>query len=112
MIIAIPVADGKLFSHFGHCANFALLTVDDAAKKVVSRQDVAAPPHEPGLLPRWLAERGVNLVIAGGMGGQAVNLCNQHGIDAIVGAPPETPEVLAAAYLGGRLSSGTNRCDH
>lgn len=112
MIVAIPVADGKLFSHFGHCETFALIEVDPDAKKILSRKDEPAPPHEPGLLPKWLAARGVTLVIAGGMGGQAINLCNQNGIQAIVGAPQEAPEALATAYLEGKLVAGSNRCDH
>lgn len=112
MIVAIPVADGKLFSHFGHCETFALIEVDTDAKKIVARNDVKAPPHEPGLLPKWLAERNVKLVIAGGMGGRAIDLCNQNGIEAVVGAPQDTPEALATAYLEGKLSTGANRCDH
>jgi hypothetical protein len=29
-----------------------------------------------------------------------------------VGAPPETPEQLATAYLNGSLQAGGNPCDH
>ena len=68
MRFAIPLADGKLTVHFGHCATFALLDVDPATRTVANRQDVDAPPHQPGLLPPWLAERGVTRIIAGGMG--------------------------------------------
>ncbi|MCK7542001.1 MAG: hypothetical protein MZV63_69485 [Marinilabiliales bacterium] len=35
-------------------------------------------PHEPGLLPGWLAEKGVTDVIAGGMGQRAIGLFNSH----------------------------------
>lgn len=112
MKIAIPVADGKLSMHFGHCASFALVDVDEKAKKILKREDLEAPPHEPGLLPRWLAERGANLIIAGGMGQRAQALFCQHGIDVIVGAPAETPETLVAAWLAGTLQSGENACDH
>lgn len=112
MIIAIPVADGKLFSHFGHCQSFALIEADKENGKIVGRKDEAAPPHEPGLLPPWLAERGVDLVIAGGMGGRARDLCAQHNIETIVGAPPLEPEMLVEAYLAGTLQSGANACDH
>ena len=58
MRIAIPLADGKLAMHFGHCERFALVDVDPTEKKILKREDIAAPPHEPGLLPKWLAERG------------------------------------------------------
>lgn len=110
MLIAIPVSDGKLFSHFGHCETFALIEAADG--KIVGRKDEAAPPHEPGLLPPWLAERGVTHVIAGGMGGRARDLCTQQGIETIVGAPCEAPETLVEALLAGSLQPGVNACDH
>jgi predicted Fe-Mo cluster-binding NifX family protein len=112
MRIAIPLAEGKLTQHFGHCASFALIDADPAEKKILRREDVDAPPHEPGLLPPWLAERGVNMVIAGGMGQRAQHLFQQHGIQVVVGAPVETPEKLAADYLAGTLQENENICDH
>lgn len=112
MRFAIPLADGKLTPHFGHCAAFALLDVDPAGKIVLGRQDVDAPPHEPGLLPRWLGERGVTRIIAGGMGQRARDLFIERGIEVIVGAPRETPEQLVADYLAGTLRTGANACDH
>ena len=112
MKIAIPLADGKLSMHFGHCAAFALVETDIKEKRIVKREDLDAPPHEPGLLPRWLAERGANLIIAGGMGQRAQALFCEHGIEVIIGAPAETPETLVAAWLAGTLQSGENVCDH
>ncbi|NAW69721.1 ATPase [Vibrio sp. V27_P1S3P104] len=112
MKIAIPVADGKLDLHFGHCKNFALLDVNLDTKKIVSRNDVDAPPHEPGLLPAWLGDKNVELVISGGMGQKAKQLFEARSIQVVVGAPSETPELLVQAYLGGRLTSGVNACDH
>jgi predicted Fe-Mo cluster-binding NifX family protein len=112
MRIAIPLADGKLAMHFGHCASFALLDVNFDEKKILQREDVDAPPHEPGLLPKWLAERGANMIIAGGMGQRAQSLFTENGIDVMLGAPAETPEKLVADYLAGALQSGANVCDH
>lgn len=112
MKIAIPMADGKLSMHFGHCDRFALIEADLAAKQIVKREDLEAPPHEPGLLPKWLAERGANLIIAGGMGQRAQALFCEHGIEVIIGAPAETPENLVDSYLAGTLQSGENVCDH
>lgn len=112
MKIAIPLADGKLAMHFGHCASFALIEADADEKKIVKREDLQAPPHEPGLLPKWLAERGANLIIAGGMGQRAQDLFCQHGIGVVIGAPAGTPEALVASFLAGTLQSGENVCDH
>jgi len=70
------------------------------------------PPHEPGVLPRWLHEQGATHIIAGGMGRRAQDLFAQNGIRVIVGAPAGAPEELAAAYLAGTLVAGENVCDH
>ena len=112
MKIAIPLADGKLFAHFGHCSTFAIVEADEKTRAITAREDVPAPPHEPGLLPEWLSARGVELIMAGGMGPRAQDLFAQKGIKVIVGAPEETPEVLIAAFFAGTLSTGPNRCDH
>jgi predicted Fe-Mo cluster-binding NifX family protein len=112
MRIAIPVVNGALSAHFGHCQHFVLVDVDRATKRVLEREDVDAPPHEPGLLPAWLAERGVDAIIAGGMGRRAQDLFCQHDIQVIAGAEARAPEALVDAYLAGTLVTGENVCDH
>jgi len=112
MKIAVPTANGLLNAHFGHCEAFAIIEVDPDTKAILNRSDIDAPPHEPGLLPRWLGEKGVNLIIAGGMGQRAQMLFNQQNIQVIVGVPCEAPEKLVNAYLSGTIQSGVNLCDH
>jgi len=112
MRIAIPLAENKLCLHFGHCEMFALLDTDPSAKKITGRIDVQPPPHEPGLLPKWLAAKNVNAIIAGGMGQRAQSLFSEQGIAVLVGAPVDSPENLANAYLAGTLQGGENTCDH
>ena len=111
-VIAIPTADGRLCPHFGHCEQFALLDVNVAERTILSSRQAVPPAHEPGVLPRWLHEQGVNLVIAGGMGGRAQRILAQQRIEVIVGAPDEPPESLVQSYLDGTLRSGNNLCDH
>lgn len=112
MKIAIPVAEGKLCMHFGHCEEFALIDVDSSGKKITATANVEAPPHQPGLLPKWLAEKGVTCVIAGGMGQRAVGLFNERGIQVITGAPAEAPEKIVTDFLNNALATGANVCDH
>lgn len=112
MTIAIPMADGRLCVHFGHCERFALLDVDEARQKIVGISYLPPPPHEPGVLPKWLHERGVNVVIAGGMGRRALEFFRAFGIRVVVGASADTPEALAEAFLAGTLQAGENVCDH
>ncbi|MFZ4395053.1 MAG: iron-sulfur cluster carrier protein MrpORP [Kiritimatiellia bacterium] len=112
MKIAIPIAEGKLCMHFGHCDQFALLDIDEKTKKITNKQMLTPPPHEPGVLPRWLHEQGATVIIAGGMGSRAQNLFAESRIKVVVGAPSEAPEQLVAQYLAGSLVSGANVCDH
>jgi ATP-binding protein involved in chromosome partitioning len=112
MKIAIPVTGGKLSAHFGHCEQFALVDVDKEAKTVTATEMLTPPPHEPGLLPRWLSEKGAQMIIAGGMGGRAQGLFEQNSIKVIVGAPDAMPEAIISAYLQGTLETGDNVCDH
>lgn len=112
MRIAIPVVQGKLALHFGHCAQFALVDVDPAEKKLLNTEVVDAPEHEPGLLPRWLGEKGANVILAGGMGARAQALFAERGIEVVVGVPSEGIDTLVLNYLEGTLQSGVNACDH
>ena len=112
MRIAIPISDGKLSQHFGHCQTFAMIEVDVPNKAIVSSAELPAPEHGPGLRPRWLSERGVDLVIAGGMGAGARERLSEASIQVIVGAPAEAPQVLVRSYLEGALAPGANDCDN
>jgi predicted Fe-Mo cluster-binding NifX family protein len=112
MKIAIPITNGQISSHFGHCEQFAVIDVDKDQKKIVNIDLVTPPPHEPGLLPKWLAEKSVELVIAGGMGQRAQGLFKDNNIDLIVGITDDTPEKLVEQYLNNQLVSGQNICDH
>jgi predicted Fe-Mo cluster-binding NifX family protein len=112
MKLAIPVANGRLSMHFGHCEEFVLVEVDPEEKKILSNTKLESPPHEPGVLPRWLHEMGATHIIAGGMGRRAQQLFQQNGVNVVLGAPCETPEALASAYLAGTLELGENICDH
>ncbi len=110
--IAIPVVEGHLSAHFGHCDEFSIFDVDLENKTIVGRENAPSPPHEPGLLPRWLGEKGVDVIIAGGMGTRAQQLFAESGITVSVGASSDDPEKLILAYMGNTLELGSNICDH
>jgi len=112
MRYAIPVSSGGLSAHFGHCEHFALIDVDEERKKVLRKELVPSPGHQPGLLPEWLAEQGVSVVIAGGMGSRAQSLFSQNQIGVVIGALEGDPEKAVLNYLNGTLATGENICDH
>lgn len=110
MKFAIPLAEGKLTAHFGHCQEFAVVEVED--HEIKNKKILVPPPHEPGVLPKWLHGLGTNVIIAGGMGARALDLFAQNGITVLTGAPSLTPEELVKQYLDNTLQIGANVCDH
>ena len=110
MKFAIPLAEGKLTDHFGHCKEFAIVDVE--SNKILNKKTMVPPPHEPGVLPRWLHNQGTNIIIAGGMGARALELFAQNGIKVLTGAPSLKPEELVQQYLDSTLKTAFNMCDH
>lgn len=110
MKIAIPVANGRLCNHFGHCEQFALVEVENGS--TVRIQHLVPPPHEPGVIPNWLAQQNVTKVLAGGMGEKAQAIFNQKGIDVVCGVRPDIPEEVVKQYLAGTLETTINACSH
>ncbi len=108
--IAIPMENGILCAHFGHCRQFAIIDTENSS--ITKETYVTPPPHEPGLLPAWLAEKGVTDVIAGGMGQRAIDLFNQQKINVFVGTQQKPPQDLAKDLINDTLVAGANYCDH
>jgi len=112
MRFAVPVTEGKVAAHFGHCSYFALFDVDETTKAIVKREVIPSPGHQPGFLPVWLAEEGVSVVIASGMGSRAQTIFNENRIQVVVGVLGDDPEKAVRDYIKGKLATGGNICDH
>ena len=112
MRIAIPLAQGRLSLHFGHCDQFAVFDIDENISRVISREDATPPSYAPGALPKWLHENNVSVIIASGMGQRAQQLFAQNNIRVVIGASGQAPEELVSAFLENRLETGDNICDH
>ncbi|GAF05300.1 NifB/NifX family molybdenum-iron cluster-binding protein [Saccharicrinis fermentans] len=109
--VAIPVDnEDVLDAHFGHCKFFYIANISDG--KVISTENIVPPPHEPGLLPKWLAERAVTDIVAGGMGQKAIQLFNANNVNVFVGAPKLKANELVNGFLSKSLSFTANYCDH
>jgi len=108
--IAIPIENGILSAHFGHAREFALVEIKE--EKVVKNEILLPPPHEPGVLPKWLAEKGATDILAGGMGQQAIQLFLRNHINVFVGVAQKPVLELVNDLLSNTLESGANYCDH
>lgn len=110
--IAVPLAGRKLCMHFGHCEEFAVIEADETTGAIVHIEYQTPPPHEPGVIPNWIAGLGVKTVIAGGLGAMARQMLADRGVEVLAGATEPSPEKLVTAYLKGALALGSNVCDH
>lgn len=107
MKIAVASEGNMVTEHFGHCQGFAIFEAQ--GKQIVNKQFVPNPGHRPGFLPVFLHEKGVNVIISGGMGGGAIDIFNEKGIEVITGASGEA-EAAANGYLQGQLKSTGSVC--
>lgn len=107
MKIAVAAMSTNVSEHFGHCENFLIFNAEDG--KVTPEVVLPNPGHRPGFLPNYLADNGAEVIIAGGMGGGAVSIFNERGVEVILGARGDA-RVAAEAYVRGELKSTGSIC--
>jgi predicted Fe-Mo cluster-binding NifX family protein len=104
--------DGQYVSaHFGRCTCYTVFDLDEEGKTITNKVSLDTPEHQPGLLPRFLAEKGVNIVIAGGMGPKAQNLFAEMNIQPIIGINGTIDDVIES-FRQGTLKGGESLCTH
>ncbi|MGD9347547.1 MAG: NifB/NifX family molybdenum-iron cluster-binding protein [Candidatus Aminicenantes bacterium] len=109
MKVAISTDNGYVSAHFGRCASYTI--VDIQGGQVVNREEIPNPGHQPGFLPQFLSERGVNVIIAGGMGPRAQGLFAQKNIEALIGVQGPIDTVIDQ-FLKQDLEAGEDLCGH
>lgn len=107
---AIPTLNGQLTAHFGHCEKFAIVDVEN--NEVINEELITPPVHQPGVYPKYLADQGVHVIIAGGMGQKAQDLFAMNNIEVYMGVQSGSPKDLVMNYLNNELQTGQNLCDH
>ena len=108
MKIAVASEKDMVTEHFGHCENFNIFIVE--GDKIISRESIPNPGHRPGFLPNFLSDMGVGVIIAGGMGGSAVSIFNQKGIEVFTGVSGRAADA-AESYIKGALKSTGSICN-
>ena len=111
-LIAIPTRDSIVDDHFGHCAYYTVVTLDE--QNLVVKQERLDPPQGCGCksnIASVMQEMGITLMLAGNMGMGAYNKLSAHGIAVIRGCHGKVDDVLKA-YLNGELNDSQESCDH
>ncbi len=107
MKIAVASENDQVCEHFGHCESFTIFDAEN--NKIVKSESIPNPGHKPGFLPAFLHDMGVNVIIAGGMGGGAIEIFDEKGIEVVTGAKGSVKNA-ADAYLNGSLVSTGSVC--
>ena len=107
MRIAVAAEGKNVTEHFGHCVNFMLYDVEN--NKITKEESVDNPGHKPGFLPNFLADKGVKVIISGGMGQGAVDIFNERDVEVVTGASGDA-RTAAERYLKGELKSTGSVC--
>ncbi len=109
IILKIAVStDGDLVAaHFGRCPEFTILDID--GEKVAMKEVVQNPGHEPGRIPQFLHDKGVQLIVCGGMGMRAKMIFEELGIKSIVGVTGKVDEA-ALKLASGALEGAESLC--
>ena len=107
MKIAVAGEGKNVTEHFGHCVNFLIYDVENG--RITNEESIPNPGHKPGFLPNFLADRGVNVIISGGMGGGAVDIFNERNVEVVVGASGDA-KTAVLNYLKGELKSTGSVC--
>jgi len=111
MKYAIPVSGTQLSSHFGQSTEFMLIDTNRNGQ-IISKKTISTVAHNCGGLPGLLADQGVKVVLAGGMGLGPRMAFERNGIEVVLGVAEADPEKAVMAHINRTLVSGQNACEH
>ncbi len=110
MKIAIPTAEGKLCSHFGHCESFTFVDVNPDTKEILNIENKIPEEGISCQSASWISEQGANIVLAGGMGARPIAIFNQNGVKVVAGCPELEIKDVVNSFLNSTLVTGENSC--
>lgn len=109
MKIAVAYENGNIFQHFGRTEYFKVYEIEE--NQVVSSEVIGSNGVGHGALAGLLAERSVDVLICGGIGGGAQAALAEAGVTLCAGAQGDADQAVEAYLKGELVSSGAN-CDH
>ena len=109
MKIAVTYDNGNIFQHFGRTEQFKVYDVED--NKVISSEVIGSNGVGHGALAGLLADRSVDVLICGGLGGGAQAALAEAGVEVCAGAEGDADQAVEAYLKGELVSTGAN-CDH
>ncbi len=112
MKIAVPFDNGQIFQHFGKSAYFKIYDTTSIFVLESEVVETAGMEHLHGSLAEFFKEKGVQIIICGGIGEGAINALNAAGIQVLTGAQGEADETVKACLKNEiKLNTGST-CGH
>lgn len=111
MKIAVPVKGNlQIDDHFGHCEFYNVYDIN-AANEIV---DIQTLPSTQGCgcksnIAVVLAQNGVKIMLAGGIGGGAINVLNNSGIQVVRGCSGNANDAVTQ-FLAGKIADSGSSC--
>lgn len=111
MIIAVPYADGMVNGHFGRTQAFLVAEAREGKVADMTLYSVEGLQHNHGGLVSFLQSRGVEVVLAGGMGEPMQQALKQAGFALYCGVSGPAKEAVEA-FLRGAITQSDATCGH
>jgi len=110
MKIAVPTRGTNVDDHFGHCEKYTIFTVGqnqqiEHLEELPSPQGCGCKSNIAGILQ----QKGVTVLLAGNMGGGALQVLSMHGIDVYRGNTGDARQVTEA-FLQGKIKDSGVGC--
>lgn len=114
MKIAVPVTSNyQIDDHFGHCAFYSIFTISD--KGEIAHEETIKSVEGCGCksnIASVLAEKGVTIMLAGGIGGGAINVLYNSGIEVVRGCSGDASTAVKHYIAGTIIDSGESCSQH
>jgi predicted Fe-Mo cluster-binding NifX family protein len=111
MKIAVPInSDNYIDGHFGHCESYGIYTISE--EKMITDIKTMASPQGCGCksdIASVLSADGVTVMLAGGIGGGAINVLNSSGIEVIRGCSGKADDIVRL-YIDGMVQDSGSSC--
>jgi len=115
MKIAIPTddkkgLDGKVAEHFGRCLAYTFLDEDGNVIEIID--NTSEHMGGTGLPPEFIKKHGANVMLCGGLGFKALELCSQFEIDVYI-CSSETVREIFEMWKNNKIKKAniSNVCD-
>lgn len=112
MKVAVPTRNTVVDDHFGHCEAYTVFTV--SADNKIEGAEMLPSPQGCGCksnIAAILKEKGVSVMLAGNMGGGALNVLQNHGIQVFRGCSGDVRQ-LVETFLKGNIEDSGEGCHH